>query len=153
MFYDLMFFVEYGSCVVFSRCSLGVVCSSLVMVILEPRVSRCFWVSALSSLVSCSLLCLHCMTKAPHLQQPKCPQPCGVWRCRWYGNNEKSGAHIVANDIYPVVEDGAVVVHLVETKAVSRQGGTSIKDGKNPLLASPITLPLHIVVYRHPAPL
>ena len=54
--------------------------------------------------------------------------------------------------IYPVVEDGAVVVHLVETKAVSRQGGTSIKDGKNPLLASPIALPLHIVVYSHPAP-
>ena len=54
--------------------------------------------------------------------------------------------------IYPVAEDGAVVVHLVETKAVSRQGGTSIKDGKNPLLASPITLPLHIVVYRHPPP-
>ena len=25
--------------------------------------------------------------------------------------------------IYPVVEDGAVVVHLVETKAVSRQEG------------------------------
>ena len=36
---------------------------------------------------------------------------------------KKSGAHIVANDIYPVVEDGAVVVHLVETKVVSRQGG------------------------------
>ena len=66
---------------------------------------------------------------------------------------KKSGAHIVANDIYPVVEDGAVVVHLVETKAVSRQGGTSIKDGKNPLLASPIALPLHIVVYSHPPPL
>ena len=68
----------------------------------------------------------------------QCPPYSGIWECR---RSEAMGAD------NHVVRSSAAVVQLLETKAVSRVGRHPSKIVRTNF-ASPITLPLHILVYN-----